>query len=96
MGHRHDLDLAWLWLWYRPAATALILPLAWEPPYAAGEALKKDKRQKKEKELPGAWQEGREGGRARLYPSLTLCGWLTSRRNLTRPLNFTFKSPFLI
>ena len=32
-------------------ATALISPLAWEPPYAAGAALKKAKRQKKEKSL---------------------------------------------
>ena len=29
-------DPAWLWLWCRPAAAALIRPLAWEPPYAAG------------------------------------------------------------
>ena len=33
-------DLALLWLWRRPAATALIRPLAWEPPYAKGAALK--------------------------------------------------------
>ena len=32
-------DLALLWLWCRPAATALLRPLAWEPPYAA--ALKR-------------------------------------------------------
>ena len=31
------------------AATAQIRPLAWEPPYAAGAALEKAKRQKKEK-----------------------------------------------
>ena len=31
-----------LWLWYRLAATALIWPLAWEPPYAVGVALKKN------------------------------------------------------
>ena len=31
VGHRHSPDLALLWLWYRPAATALIQPLAWEP-----------------------------------------------------------------
>ena len=36
-------DLALLWLWCRPAATALIGPLAWEPPYAMSAALKKDK-----------------------------------------------------
>ena len=33
-------DLALLWLWHRPAAAALIRPLAWEPPYASGVALK--------------------------------------------------------
>ena len=40
-----------LWLWCRPAATALIRPLAWEPPYTAGVALKRQKKKKrKEKE----------------------------------------------
>ena len=39
VGHRHGLDPVLLWLWCRPAATALIQPLAWEPPYAAGAAL---------------------------------------------------------
>ena len=34
-------------LWCRLAAVALIRPLAWEPPYAAGVALEKTKRQKK-------------------------------------------------
>ena len=34
-------DLVLLWLWYRLAAAALIHPLAWEPPYAAGAALKR-------------------------------------------------------
>ena len=42
---RHSLDPVLLWLWSRPAATALIPLLAWEIPYAAGAALKK--RQKK-------------------------------------------------
>ena len=28
------LDPVLLWLWYRPAATVPIQPLAWEPPYA--------------------------------------------------------------
>ena len=36
---RHGSDPVLLWLWYRPAAVALILPLAWEPPYAVGAAL---------------------------------------------------------
>jgi len=34
-------DPALLWLSGRPANIAPILPLAWEPPYAAGVALKK-------------------------------------------------------
>ena len=38
-----------LWLWCKPATTAPILPLAWEPPYASGAALEKAKRQKKKK-----------------------------------------------
>ena len=33
-------ELLWLWLQHRPAATALIHPLAWELPYATGAALK--------------------------------------------------------
>ena len=40
-------------IWHRPAATAPIQTLAWEPPYAMGVALKKtkDKRQKKKKKI---------------------------------------------
>jgi len=34
------------WLWQRPAAAAQIRPLAWEPPYAADAALKRQKRKK--------------------------------------------------
>ena len=52
---RRGLDLELLWLWCRPVATAVIRPLAWEPPYAAGAALKgqktKTKTKKKEKKL---------------------------------------------
>ena len=40
VGHRCGSDPALLWLCYRPAAVALIRPLAWESPYAAGAALK--------------------------------------------------------
>ena len=32
-----------LWLWLRPAATTPIQPLAWDPPYATGAALKRQK-----------------------------------------------------
>ena len=41
VGSRHGSDPAWLWLWHGPAATALIRPLAWEPPYTVGVALKR-------------------------------------------------------
>ena len=40
-------DLALLWLWCRPVATALIQPLVWGPPYAEGAALKRPKKKKK-------------------------------------------------
>ena len=46
IGHRRGSDLALLWLWCRLAATALTGPLAQEPPYAEGVALKKDKKKK--------------------------------------------------
>jgi len=49
VGCRRSSDPTLLWLCCRLAATALIRPLAWEPPYAAGVALEKMKRQKKEK-----------------------------------------------
>ena len=42
-------DPSLLWLWRRLVATALIGPLTWEPPYAAGAALEKTKRQKAKK-----------------------------------------------
>ena len=61
VGHRRGLDPELLWLWHRPAATAPIRPLAWEPPYAAGGVLEKDKKtkqqQKKEWEFP-SWRSG--------------------------------------
>ena len=44
VGHRHGSDLALLWLWYRPAATAPVRPLAWEPPYTVGAALKRPRK----------------------------------------------------
>ena len=40
-------DPALLWLWGRPAATAPITPLAWEPPHAVGAALKRQKTKNK-------------------------------------------------
>ena len=40
-------DPAFLWLWCRLAATALIQPLARKLPYATGVALKKKEKKKK-------------------------------------------------
>ena len=53
VGRRHGSDLALLWLWCRTEASALIGPLAGEPPYAEeppyakGAALKRQKNKNK-------------------------------------------------
>ena len=49
VARRNSLDTELLWLWSRPAATALIRPLAWEPPHAAEATPEKAKRPKKKK-----------------------------------------------
>ena len=48
-------------LGYRPAATALIQPLAWELPYAVGVALKRQEKKRKESRemVAGGWGVGR-------------------------------------
>ena len=51
VGHRYGLDLALLWLWCSPEAVALIQPVAWELSYAAGVALKRQKKKKKKSRL---------------------------------------------
>ena len=43
VGRRHSSDPVLLWLWCKAATIAPIRPLAWEPPYAAGAALKTHK-----------------------------------------------------
>ena len=48
VGRRQGTDPVLLCLWYRLLATSLIRPLAWEPPYAMGGALKRQKKKKKE------------------------------------------------
>ena len=45
-------DTARIPRWRRPAATALIRPLAWEPPYAAGVATEKTKEKKQKQKTP--------------------------------------------
>ena len=44
VSYRHGSDPALQWLWRRPAATALIQPLAWELPYVMRVALKSKKK----------------------------------------------------
>ena len=46
VGWRQGSDPAFLWLWCRSVVTAPTLPLAWEPPYATGEALKRQKKKR--------------------------------------------------
>ena len=48
-----------MWLWHRLAATVPIQPLLCETPYAAGVALKRQKKRRRKKER----ERGREGGR---------------------------------
>ena len=49
VGRRCGSDPTLLWLWCRLVATTPIVPQAWEPPYALGVALKRQKDKKKEK-----------------------------------------------
>ena len=42
------------------AATALIRPLAWEPPYAASAVLKRPKKKKKKKKNRKTWEFPKE------------------------------------
>ena len=80
VGCRHGLDLVLLWLWCRLAAIALIRPLAWELPYAAGVALEKTKTKKPsdcEQEYCGKFQSLVLKGKSR--PSASIfslpAGW---------------------
>ena len=52
--HRCGSDLVLLWPWYRPAATDPIQPLAQEPPYTAGEAVKRRKKKVWSGQVPDA------------------------------------------
>ena len=50
-----------IWLWRRPVVAAPTQPLAWEPPYVIGVALKRQR--KKERGKKEGKKEGRGGGR---------------------------------
>ena len=54
VGRSLGSDPELLWLWHRPVATAPTGPLAWEPPYGAGAAIKKKNRRKSQ-----AWGQKR-------------------------------------
>ena len=47
VGRRCGSDVVLLWLWCSPASIVPIRPLAWEPPYGAGAALKRQKQTNK-------------------------------------------------
>ena len=49
VGHKPGLDPALMWLWCRPEALATIGPIAWQPTYARGAALKRKKAKKKKR-----------------------------------------------
>ena len=53
VGHRRGSDLALLWLWHRPLATAPIRPLVWETTYVERAALisKKEKKNEDDEKL---------------------------------------------
>ena len=53
IGCRRGLDLALLWLWYKPEALALIRPLAWELLCAAGVTQKRWKNKQKKSHSGG-------------------------------------------
>ena len=66
-------DPALLWLWCRQVAIAPTPPLAWDPSYAVGAALKSKKKKKKKKipagdtnngNIQGVEGAGREGSGA--------------------------------
>ena len=66
VGRRGGSDLPSLWLWCRPAVTAPIGPLVWEPPYAVGEAIKSKKiknkkKNRKERNLYATTTKGNQG-----------------------------------
>ena len=72
VGRRLGLDPELLWLCHRPATTAPIRPLAWEPPYAAGAARKKAKRPKKRKKKKNSIQKNAKEGKGKQNKNLNL------------------------
>ena len=73
VGRRHGLDPTLLWLWSRPAVTAPIRLLAWELPYATGEALKRQIDKRKGRKV------GRKEGRKEERKEFPL--WLSGNKS---------------
>ena len=98
-------DLAMLWLWGRPAAPDLIRPLAQEPLYVTGAALKRQKKKKK-KNTKGIQKRGQglvRVDRELVGPDLVLLpSWLvpvphTAKQKLwclANPTLFSIEHPF--
>ena len=84
VGHRCGSDPALLWLWCRPEATALIRPLAWESPYAAGVALKgqKDKNNNNNRFKQGSSTDAKTTEYKVSWPSGYLCDLRASAQRL--------------
>ena len=74
VSRRRVSDLAWLWLWWRPAIRPLapMRSLAWDPPYAVGAALKrqknKNKKQQQQKKQRRESEARRQSGAPRPHP----------------------------
>ena len=92
VGRGRGSDLVLLWLWHRLAGTALMKPLAWEAPYAAGAAFKKTKDKKKKKKKKEEEAEG--GGGDRFKPRQ---GWQVRRERtlIPKPTSFPVWGPVL-
>ena len=80
-------QMALLWLWCQLAVAAPARPLAWEPPYAMGAALKKQKNKNKNRTKQTSKKprramvgEGSEGEAAVAHPRSTSLLLLTDRK----------------
>ena len=79
-------DPAFLWLWCRSAPVAPVIPLAWEPPYAAGTALKKKKKKKITKIMFCGYQEVAEEMTARWIKIPQETEWFGGKKTISRNL----------
>ena len=91
MGRRRGSDPSLLWIWCRPAATALIGPLAWKSPHAVGVALEMAKRKKKGSSVAANYGVGHTYS---LDPTLL---WLGCRPAATAPIQpLAWEPPYAV